>query len=241
MSSENSPVVRPSRLRRVGKYFLIVVAFLAVAAVSAHFIWKYSGDSQWQLLHDKKGIQVYTMKEPGNSMKSFKGVVRVRSTLGTAVKLLLDPGVCELDDFGCYDSTMIQKVDEKVGGSGYYSFKWKYPFYFQPREYVVKATFVQDPKTKQVYEEVVAAPERVPADDCCLRVTQMRNTWRLTPLEKGQVEIEYVVNTSGGGFFPYILDNLGGGDYTHYVLSKMQGWLDNDRYKNAKVAFIAEK
>ncbi|HYC89895.1 MAG TPA: hypothetical protein VEO54_11840 [Thermoanaerobaculia bacterium] len=228
-------------MKKVRNFFLYAVVAVAIAAVSAHLIWKYSGSGQWELVKEKKGIRVYAMKTPGVAMMQFKGVARVQSSMHKAVALLLDPGICDFGDLSCYDSIAIQKVDEQRGGAGYYSFKWRYPFYFRPRQYVVEANFTQNPVTKEIYETVKAAPDKLPPDDCCLRVTQMQNSWRLKPLNNGEIEIEYVVNTAGGGFFPYILDNVGGDDYVYYVLSKFPKWVENERYRNAKVAFVANR
>jgi hypothetical protein len=225
------------RLWRLGKYLFIVVIVLAVAILAAHLIWKYSGSSEWKLVQDKNGIKIYAMKVPGSTGKKFKGIVRVRSTLSTAVKLLQDPHVCDYDHIGCYDSKTIQMLSDR---SGYYSFRWKYPSRFQPREFLVKATFTQDPRTKEVFETVDAAPDRLPPDGCCVRITEMHNTWRLTPVGNGQVEIEYVVDTSAGGYFPYFLTNLGGPIYIPRVLSKLQGWTEKEKYQNATLSFIQE-
>lgn len=229
------------RLKKIRNFFFYAFVALAVIALGAHLTWKYSGSGQWELVREKNGIRVYAMKTPGNAMQQFKGVTRVQSTMNKAVALLLDPGICEFGKLGCYDSYAIQKVDERRGGAGYYSLKWRYPFYFRPRQYVVKSSFWQDPVTKEVIDTVEAAPDKLPPDDCCLRVTQMQNSWRLKPLGNGEIEVEYVVNTAGGGFFPYILDNLGGPQYVYSVMRKFPKWLENERYRNARVAFVAEK
>jgi hypothetical protein len=229
------------RLKKIGKFFWYACLSLAVVALGAHLIWKYSGSNEWKLVRDKKGIRVYERKVPGKTVKEFKGVTRVTAKMDPFVALLLDPHACDLGDDGCYEPTTLQKVDEQHGGTGYYSFKWKYPFQFQPREYVVKTTFSQDPRTKEVFETVEAAPDKLPANDCCVRITHMRNTWRLMPLQNGQIQVEYVVDAPGGGFFPYLLDNAGGAGYMHYILRNMPKWMENERYKNADVAFIAEK
>ncbi|HEU4888430.1 MAG TPA: hypothetical protein VFV49_11115 [Thermoanaerobaculia bacterium] len=234
MSSENSPVVRPSRLRRVGKYFLIVVAFLAVAAVSAHFIWKYSGSSQWEPLRESGGIKLYTLKAPGTTLNQIKGVTRVRSTLTDAMSLAQDPDVCEWAH--CYEAKMFHRVNERLQ---YYTFRWDYPFNFRPREFVVKQQFSRIPETKALFQEVIAAPDTLPPNDCCFRVRTMHNTWRFTPIGNGELEIEYIINADDG--FPYPLANLGGPQFMHSILSKMQMILDkaHEKFPNAKYDLVA--
>ncbi len=229
-----------SRLKKAGKVFGIVVLLLVAIAGSAHLIWKYSGSNEWNLVADRNGIQVYERKAPGNVFKQFKGTMLVKAKLDSVAALMLDPKVCELEDYGCYESIALQAVNEQRGGSGYYSFKWRYPGNFQPRHYVIKVNFQQDPKTKEVFETVDAITDRMPTGEGCVRVTHMRNSWRLTPAGNGQVKIEYIVETAAGGFFPYFLDNLGGSEYIPFLLSKLPTWLENPKYRNADVAFIAE-
>jgi len=241
MNGENPDTGRQKRPRKFSKYLLIAAVCLVAVAAASHLIWKYSGSNQWKLVQDKKGIRVYSRKVPGDSVMQFRGVTRVTAKMDPFVALLLDPGACNLGNDGCYAPTVLQKVDEQHGGTGYYSFKWKYPFHFQDRQYVVKCTFTQDPRSKEVFETVEAVPDKLPPDNCCVRITHMQNTWRLTPVENGQIEIEYVVDAPGGGFFPYLLDNAGGPAYMRYLLVKMPKWMQNEPYKNADVPFVAEK
>lgn len=228
------------RLRNVSKWLGIAAIVVAIAALGAHLNWKYSS-YDWKLVRTTAGIQVFERKTSGAVMKEFKGVMRVNAKLDAIAALMLDPKVCELEDYGCYESIALQKVDEQRGGTGYYSFKWRYPFKFQPRHYVIKTNFTQDPETKEVFETVEAIEDRLPTADGHVRVTHMKNSWRLTPMDGGQVQIEYVVDTAAGGFFPYFLDNMGGPEYVPFLLKKLPRWLENDKYKNADVPFIAEK
>ncbi|MCU1350279.1 MAG: hypothetical protein JWO56_3309 [Acidobacteria bacterium] len=243
MSGEDSNTGLQKRPRKFARYLLAAVASLLVVALAAHLIWKYSGSNQWKLVSDRKGIQVYARKVPGHVVMQFKGIKRVTSGMDPLVALLLDPeaGGPDADDGGSFESVALQKVDEQRGGAGFYSFKWKFPFHFQPRHYVVKATFTRDPRTKEVFETVEAAPNHLPPDDCCVRIQHMLNTWRLTPVENGQIQIEYVLDAPGEGFFPYVLDNAGGPSFVRFTLAQLPTWLKNDRYRNAHVGFLAEK
>ena len=88
---------------------------------------------------------------------------------------------------------------------------------------------------------VAAAPDKAPPNDCCFRVTEMNNTWRLTPLENGLVEIEYVFNTNMGGFMPALSLNTRRPKFVVSVLSKLQEFLDKKKYQDAKFDFIKER
>ena len=228
------------RLKKIGKVLGIALLVLVAIGIAAHFTWKFSGSNEWKLVAEKKGIQVYERKAPGTVFKQFKGIMHVDAKLDSVAALMLDPKVCELEDYGCYESIAVQKVDEQRGGAGLYSFKWRYPGNFQPRHYVIKVNFRQDPKTKEVFETVDAVTDQMPTEEGYVRVSHMRNSWRLTPAGNGRVKIEYIVEAAGGGFMPYFLDNLSGSEYIPFLLSKLPNWLENPKYRNADVAFIAE-
>ena len=223
------------RLKKIAKYFLFACVAIALAA---HLIFKYSGSGQWEPHSERKGVRIYSMKTPGSTLKKFKGVVRVRSTLTAAMALQQDPEVCQW--VNCYESRMFEKVDERVQ---YYTFRWNYPFFFRPREFVIKQQFSRVPETNALLVDVIAAPDKLPPNDCCVRVETMHNTWKYTPLKNGDMELEYVINSDDGGFFPYFLANEGAPAFMRYMLPKMQTILDKQQQKfpNAKFELLGEK
>src|SRR5882757_955776 len=165
----------------------------------------------------------------------FKGSVRVHSTLTRAVAWLQDPATCL--DAGCVDPTTIEQVDEQLQ---YVSMKFNMSRYFRRREFVMRALFHQVPETKEIWVEYAAAPDKIPPNDCCFRVTNMNNTWRLTPVGNGQVEIEYAMNMDWGGFIPDLLSNAARPRYLAKNLEKLEGYLNKDKYRNVKFAFVQE-
>jgi hypothetical protein len=232
------PTKQKKRLKRFAKAVLLSSVCLAVIVFSLHLVWRYSGSNQWELVQEKDGITIYALKSPGSTLKQFKGIARVRSTLSAAMTLAQDPAVCEYAR--CYESRMIERVDERLQ---YYTFRWKYPFRFRPREMVIKEQFSRVPETKALLVEVTAAPDKIPPTDCCVRITNMYNTWRFTPLKNGEIEIEYLIDMSEGGFMPYVLSNFAVPKFMYFVLSKMQMVLDKEsqKYPNAKFDLLEDK
>lgn len=224
-----------TRLVRVLRGLLVVGVSLIMLAVLAHLTWKYSGSNRWELFLDRRGVQVYSLKAPGAELVQVKGVVRVRSTLSAIMALMQDNEMCA--NIGCHGAMSIERVDAQLE---YAAFRYRPPRPFRTREFVIRQHVFQHPKTKQVFLEYAAAPEKLPPDDCCFRVTQMKNTWVFTPLDDGMIEIVYEVNMSEGGFLPYPILNRVRPRAVYFVLTRMQRWLDNDKYRNAKYAFIEE-
>jgi hypothetical protein len=223
---------------RLKKIFWIGLLSLAAIGLSAHLIWKYSGNSQWELIRvTKKGVKLYARKVPGETVKQFKGVIRVRTTLDTIMAASQDPSIC---DHGCYDSKMLERVSER---SQFYAAKFSYPFHFSAREMVFEQRFSLLPQTRTLFVEVIATPEKLPPNACCVRVEKMHNTWQYTPVGNGEIELEYVLNMDDGGFFPYPLANYGAPIFIRQVLPEMQATFDKQHQKdpNVKFALLTEK
>ena len=223
-------------LKKIGKFFFVVLCSLVVVAFAAHMVWKYSGNNQWELVDDSKGLKIYSLKKPGETVRLYKGVVKVRADLNTIMAASQDPTICDYVD--CFESKMFQRVSER---SQFYSFRWPYPFGFDQREFVTEQRFSLVPQTKALLVEVIAAPDKLPPNDCCVRVERMHNTWQYTPKGNGEVELEYTINMDDGGFFPYVLANVGTPHFMRYMLPKMQTVFDRQKQKspNAKFELLA--
>jgi hypothetical protein len=159
----------------------------------------------------------------------------VRSTLAGLVKFVLDPTVCP--EFGCTGS-LIEGDDQVQYVHSYV--RYNFPSPFRPRELVMRVMVYQNPHTKEVTAWAAAAPDKVPRNECCVRVTQMNNTWRYTPLGNGEVEVEYILNMDEGGFMPDLLLNTFRAKAMFSVFPKLQKVLNREKYQNAKFDYIKE-
>jgi len=69
----------------------------------------------------------------------------------------------------------------------------------------------------------------------------MNNTFRITPLENGLVEVEQVLNMSEGEFMPDWWTNRRKLEGMAARLSAMQNRWDSRKYQDEKFDFIKEK
>jgi hypothetical protein len=220
---------------RITKAFVMLSVTLVALYFVASSVWRYSGSNQWELVGERKGVKVYSLKAPGADLTQVKGVVRVKASMASLVKLMQDPKLCK--DLGCTDSVIVKRVDDQLQ---YSTFRYKLPFPFRPRDFVVRTEVYQNPMTKEVLLEYAAAPEKAPANNCCFRVTDMNNTWRFTPVGNGLVEIEYVQNMNEGGFIPNLALNTMRPKILFAVLPRLQRFADREEYRNARFDFIRE-
>jgi hypothetical protein len=235
MTTENSDSKGKRWTKRIAKGLMILAVAAVVLYAGSRVYWRYSGSNQWELVREGNGAKVYALKEPGTELTQYRGVVRVHSTLNRVVAWLQDPDTCK--DARCLDPRTIEQVDEQLQ---YVSMRFKLPGRFQSREFVMRARFHQIPTTKEVWVEYAAAPEKVPPSDCCFRVTDMNNIWRITPVGNGELEIEYTMNMDWGGYLPDTMSNRVRPIYMLKQLQKLEGYVNRDKYRNAKYAFIQE-
>ncbi|MBL6449566.1 hypothetical protein JMN32_24855 [Fulvivirga sp. 29W222] len=230
---------------QTGMIALIVVEVLLVIFIiaSSHSLWKNSGSGEWKLKSDKKGMRVYTLKNPGETWLKIKIIGRLKARLASILTLMRNPDAA--DDVGMFDSYYIDGWDPDKDGVDpklvYYTFKQKLFPPFKHREFVVKSEFSQDPVTKEMKFNFVAAPDKLPFNKRYHRVTEMHNRWKYTPLENGEVEYEFIYDAvDPGGNFPYALANWLIPAMLPFAFAKMPKILDKEKYRNAKMDYVQE-
>lgn len=225
-----------SKKSKFKKILLYGSLSLIVILVISHFIWKSSGSGQWELKKDKDGVKVYCLKSSGSTLIKCKSIGQIPyHTLAGIVKLMRDPDVCE--DVGCYDSYIIESPGPELI---YYTFKMDFFFPLKAREYVVKSEYYQNPETKEILVNFIAAPDKLPPNDCCVRVLHMKNTWRFTPLDNGMAEVEFVFDEDEGGNFPYFLANLFAPILASAAITELPELLQKEKFLNAKLDYVEE-
>jgi len=226
-----SPAVKPkTRLRKLGKILFRVSVSVVVLVFFAQLIWKFSGSNQWKLIQEKDGVKIYSLKAPGSDLLQFRAIGRIHSTLPGVVAWMRDPDACVIQ--GCTGSYEIQRAGEQL--------QYNY-FQYGKRDFVTVAYVYQNPDTKQVVVNVSAAVDKVPPRDGYFRITNLNNTWRITPVENGQVEIQIENNMDPGGYVPNVLFNMRRPKGMYHILTHLESWVAKDKYQNAKFDFIKEK
>ena len=222
---------------RVKKFLLGAVLTLIAVAVVAHFAWKYSGSNQWRKAGERRGVIVYAMKSPGSSVEKFKAVWKIHSRLPRFVMWASDLKTDTMKKEGLYGLRIIDRPSDLV-----HFVTWKQPFgrFLRPREFVTRNEYSQDPNTKALFYTVKAAPQKIPADDCCVRIEAMDNSWTLTPLKNGEIEMQWYVNMDVGGAIPYAAQNMMGPQVMLGFAPKVEGFMEAAKYQNARYDWIQE-
>lgn len=235
MKDENTTAMPKSRLRRFLRgLFSTVVVLLALYCV-ARLAYRFSGSNEWKLVYDEGGSKVYTLKQRGTDLELVRGVTRVRAPMSAVVAWLTDPETCK--ESRCRDDRVVEDKEERMS---YAYMRFDLPGPFKPRDVVLRVHLDQLPRTKELWAYYVATPEKEPLHDCCVRITNMSNTWRVTPVGNGELEMEYVMYMDWGGFIPDVMSNVGRPKFMLLNLKQMQSYVGRERYKGKTFSFIQE-
>lgn len=225
----------PTWRKKLLKYMLGLIMLLVVVAIVAHLIHRSSGSGKWELVRDKKGVKVYAMKIPGQNLKKYLAVFRVKAKLSSIMGFMqdnnsdIDAGFVNPREIGRHGPQMMLTTWRSI-----------FPAPFQDRDFVVRHTYTQDPVSKEVFYTLQALPNLLPVDDCCVRVPVMNNDWQITPLKNGEVEIRWLIDMDVGGFMPYFLVNQIHPGFMTGFGSKMEGYFNRPKYANAKYDWLVE-
>jgi hypothetical protein len=239
MTKENTITPPKRTLRKVVKVLSYGTALVLAIAVAGHFAWKYSGSNKWELVMDKNGVKVYGLKSPGSTLKQFRAVTRIKTTLNRVVSAMTDTSTEACQEFvpGCTSGEILEPWSPQ---SQYYvqSYRVNFPPPFSPRDLVIKTEFSQDLKSKSMLVKCTALPDRLPPNACCFRVTNMHNSWRYTPVENGEVEVEFMANYDAG--IPYLMFNRAGPYSLPRLLPRLEAFFNKEKYQHAEYAFVKE-
>jgi hypothetical protein len=238
--TKESTITKSRRvLRKVIKALSFGIALVIAVLIVAHFAWKYSGSSKWELELDKNGIKVYSLKSPGSTLKQVKGVTQIKTRLNRIVAAMTNSSTegCRKWDANCTAGEVLEPWNPETLRMIQY-FRSDFPRPFSPRDLVLKTQVSQDPQSKVVLVQVTALSDRLPPNPCCLRVTHVNNTWQYTPLENGEIEVEFVGDYDFG--IPYFMFNRLVPQNLYDLLSQVGKIFNDEEYQRAEFAFLKE-
>jgi ribosome-associated toxin RatA of RatAB toxin-antitoxin module len=228
-------------LRIIGKVLLVTVLLAAVGLTIAHFAWKYSGSSQWELHRDKKGVAIYTMKVPGETKLRFKVITRIRTTMDRIVAGMTDTSTegCQHFVTGCISGKVFKQFDEKeLRYVQAYRIAFRERRWLKDVAFVNNVQFVRDPKTKTLTVTLDAVPSLIPKDDCCTPFTELHNVWQFTPLENGLIHMQVIEHDNPP--FPYVMYNRALKINHTWMRVNSEKAFNKEKYANARFAFLRD-
>jgi hypothetical protein len=196
---------RAKKSRQTLKIAAATLLGIFVISTIAQYVWLSSGSAEWNFKEERNGIRIWTQKVPNNPLLKGRAQFRVRSTLGGITRVVFDPEVHRVNHMD--NAVALEEVRSARYYSVFNTLTQVMPWPFKTREFVLSSQYLQDPKTKAIEFNAMAAPNKIPASDCCVRLVHVHNRWSATPRGNGEVDFEFYWDIDWGGGMPYVLQN----------------------------------
>jgi hypothetical protein len=219
------PPVMPFKISTV--YFFLCLLFSLPATVQA----------QWKLHSDRDGIQVYTKSVPNSPFKALKTICNVETSLTRLTAVLLD--VKNTKDW-VYATKICKLLKQTSPSELYYYSEVSLPWPASNRDFIIRISVTQDPKTKALTVIAENQPDYVPAQKNIVRIRQSEAYWLITPLPMGLVRVEYTMQVDPSGLLPAWLVNMFVSKGPYQTLKMLREQVKKPMYNNVQLAFIKD-
>jgi hypothetical protein len=157
---------------------------------------KLSAGQEWTFIKEKDGIKIYTRKEPGKSLKSFRGVTDIRTTMAKAQNLIGNVKNVEWWDKNVKEIQVLAFESEKM--SRYY-LVYDAPWPVSDRDLCAEAFISTDQATGIRTVSAHPLPDLVPSKPGTVRIRDYWQKWVIEPRAGGilHVVLEGYVDPAG--------------------------------------------
>ena len=159
----------------------------------------------WNFIKERDGIKIYTRKEKGNSLKSFKGEMVIHSTMEMIGRV-----VGNVKNFDWWDdgikSVEVLAYDENVYSQYYLIYDVPWPL--SDRDLCAEAQITIDSVTGTKIILARPIPDEVPEKENIIRIRNYWQCWTIEPLGKGMFRLILEGFVDPGGIVPAWLYNM---------------------------------
>jgi len=189
MSKQDEMLKNPSfvKFHLLRPACMILVTFLLPTHVFAQ---------SWDFIKEKDGIKIYTSRDTGKSLKSYKGVTDINAPADKVFSLIEDVYHTDWWDKNLNQIKVLRY--EKYKRAQYY-LVYDLPWPVTDRDLCVNVTASIDPKTGVGTISAVPLPGVIAENQDMVRITEYRQTWTVIPdgTEKSHVILEGFVDPAG--------------------------------------------
>jgi len=159
----------------------------------------------WDFIKEKDGIKIYTRKDTGNSLKSYKGVTDIHAPAEKVFALLEDVNHTDWWDKSLNQIKVL--LYEKYKRAQYY-LVYDLPWPVTDRDLCVDVTVTTDPATGVGTISAVPLPGCVPERQDMIRIKDYHQTWTVSPAGKDMAHVVLEGFVDPAGEIPDWLCNL---------------------------------
>jgi hypothetical protein len=159
----------------------------------------------WEFIKERDGIKIYTRKDEGSPLKSFKGVMEVYSTMemiGTVV------GNVKNFDWWDDDISELQVISHEENVRTQYYLIYNVPWPLQDRDLCADARVTIDSITGKKIIYAVPLLDVIPDNPDAIRIKNYWQRWTIEPLTDGMKRLTLEGFVDPGGIVPAWLYNM---------------------------------
>jgi len=172
-------------------------------------IIRVSAQEEWKLQRDKQGIQVYSAEFPDSKIRAIKVVASYAATPGEIADLVMDVNTAT-DWVSHLKSTyLVKRVSQN---ELYYYAEVSLPWPVANRDFVAHLTRYENMQTGTITIDGPAVAGFIPEKKGTVRISNSMGKWVITPLDDGQVRVEYSLHVDPAGSIPSWLVNMFSGE-----------------------------
>lgn len=159
----------------------------------------------WEFIKERDGIKIYTRKEQGSPLKSFKGVMEIYSTME-----MIGTVVGNVKNFDWWDDDIheLQVIAHKENVLTQYYLVYDLPWPLQDRDLCADARVTIDSVTGE--KVIYATPlfDVIPEKPDVIRIKNYWQRWIIEPLPDGMKRLTLEGYVDPGGIVPAWLYNM---------------------------------
>lgn len=159
----------------------------------------------WNFVKEQEGIKVYTRKDEGSSLKSFRGVMDVTSTMEKVCSLI---GNVKNHDWWDENLSQIKVLTYEPDKYFQYYLVYKVPWPFTDRDLCVEANVNTDPVTGRRTITATPLSNVIPEKPGLIRIKKYWQKWTIQPMENGVIRLTLEGFVDPAGNVPYWLYNM---------------------------------
>ncbi|MDB5210699.1 MAG: hypothetical protein JWQ30_1526, partial [Sediminibacterium sp.] len=153
--------------------------------------------------------------------------------------------VSVLQDIGSYDkwvygSRSTRLLKEVSPSELFYYSEIDFPWPSTNRDFVSHVVISQDLQTHTVRVNAKNIPGWVPVKPKIVRIERSSGEWTITPVAKGRIKVEYVLQVDPGGDLPAWIINSFSSKGLVETFKNLREWIKKPAYANARPSFITD-
>lgn len=218
-------------LKSMNKYGRIVfhTALLAIILGIISTPVVASSESEWTLVLQRDGIEVFTRTVTGSDLDEFLGTTVIDAPVNVIEAVIDDVPASPQWMAYCREARIIRKID---GNSNVVLNVTKTPWPVWDRETLVLSTKQRNAKTGAVIFKFHSVNDpAVPVGKKNVRIPAVDGQWVMSPVDEERTTVTYTVKSNPGGSIPKFTATQRSRDIPYRTLLGLKKMVKKDKYR----------